>query len=128
MVAAAILGHKADIGLMVLAPTCGELRAFQTGRRRGRAPGRRLLRLATEISEYAAGMPEELNRPGSSRQLPPEGKPAFCFYPMSKRRGAEHNWYALEFEERKALMLGHGAVGRTFRGPGPPADHRLDRP
>jgi chlorite dismutase len=35
---------------------------------------------------------------------------------MSKRRSATYNWYALGFEERTALMLGHGAVGRTFRG------------
>jgi chlorite dismutase len=49
-------------------------------------------------------------------ELPPEGKPAFCFYPMSKRRSAGANWYALAFEERKALMLGHGALGRSFRG------------
>jgi len=48
--------------------------------------------------------------------LPPEGKPAFCFYPMSKRRGAGDNWYTLGFEERRALMGGHGKVGRTFHG------------
>jgi hydrogen peroxide-dependent heme synthase len=35
---------------------------------------------------------------------------------MSKRRGAEHNWYRLEFEERKRLMHGHGTVGRSFSG------------
>jgi chlorite dismutase len=42
--------------------------------------------------------------------------PAFCFYPMSKRRNSDRNWYALDFEERKRLMLAHGALGRTFRG------------
>ena len=49
-------------------------------------------------------------------QLPPDGKTAFCFYPMSKRRSAEHNWYSLDFESRKELMMGHGKVGRTFHG------------
>jgi hydrogen peroxide-dependent heme synthase len=39
-----------------------------------------------------------------------------CFYPMSKRRGADANWYALPFEERKRLMSGHARVGRSFRG------------
>ena len=38
------------------------------------------------------------------------------FYPMSKRRTGEDNWYALSFEERKALMAGHARVGRTYRG------------
>ena len=41
---------------------------------------------------------------------------AFCFYPMSKRRGEEHNWYALPYEEREQLMRQHGASGREFKG------------
>jgi len=47
--------------------------------------------------------------------LPPW--PAMCFYPMNKRRGgAGQNWYALSFEERKKLMLGHAKIGRTWHG------------
>ncbi len=42
--------------------------------------------------------------------------PAFCFYPMSKRRENGRNWYALSFEERKRLMAGHARVGRTYAG------------
>ena len=42
--------------------------------------------------------------------------PVVCFYNMSKRRGEERNWYALEFEERRKLMLGHGALGRQYAG------------
>jgi chlorite dismutase len=41
---------------------------------------------------------------------------AFCFYPMSKRRGEEDNWYSLDFDARKELMVGHGKLGRTFHG------------
>lgn len=37
-----------------------------------------------------------------------------CFYPMSKRRGEQHNWYALSLEERRALMRGHGRLGHKF--------------
>ena len=48
--------------------------------------------------------------------LPPEGKPAFCFYPMSKRRDGRAQLVRLGFEERKELMIAHGAVGRTFHG------------
>jgi peroxiredoxin len=40
----------------------------------------------------------------------------FCFYPMSKRRAAGQNWYALDFETRRKLMGGHMRVGRTFAG------------
>ena len=42
--------------------------------------------------------------------------PAVCFYPMSKGREPGANWYSLPFEERKELMLGHGAVGRQWAG------------
>lgn len=38
----------------------------------------------------------------------------FCFYPMSKRRNPEQNWYGTDFETRKALMGGHARVGRTY--------------
>ncbi len=42
--------------------------------------------------------------------------PVFCFYPMTKRRLAGQNWYALPFEQRKKLMAGHARVGRRFSG------------
>jgi len=37
-----------------------------------------------------------------------------CFYPMSKRRGEQFNWYALSIEERRSLMRGHGKLGHKF--------------
>jgi peroxiredoxin len=42
--------------------------------------------------------------------------PIVCFYNMSKRRGEQRNWYGLPFEDRRKLMLGHGAVGRQYAG------------
>ena len=48
--------------------------------------------------------------------LPPEGKSAWCFYPMTKRRNVGQNWYELSFEERKDLMHEHGTSGRKFAG------------
>jgi hydrogen peroxide-dependent heme synthase len=42
--------------------------------------------------------------------------PVVCFYNMSKRRGEQHNWYALPFKERRLLMKGHATVGRQFAG------------
>jgi chlorite dismutase len=70
----------------------------------------------TEVSEYATGLPDEALQARLYPVLPPEGKPAFCFYPMSKRREAHANWYATPFEERKAMMYEHGASGRKFAG------------
>ena len=116
VVAAALLGHKADVGLMVLSPDLWPLRAFQTAvTSAGLVPMASYVSL-TEVSEYAAGVPEEFKQVRLYPKLPPEGKRAFCFYPMSKRRTADHNWYALGFDERKELMMGHGRVGRTFHG------------
>ena len=43
-------------------------------------------------------------------------KQVCCFYPMSKRRAPEANWYELSFEQRKELMGGHARVGRTYAG------------
>lgn len=40
----------------------------------------------------------------------------FCFYPMSKRRAVDQNWYALDFQKRRELMGGHMRVGRTYAG------------
>jgi peroxiredoxin len=116
VVPAALLGHKADLGLMVLGPDLWRLRSFQTQvQQAGALPVASYVSL-TEVSEYAAGVPEELRQARLFPQLPPEGKAAFCFYPMSKRREATHNWYNLDFERRKELMMGHGKVGRTFHG------------
>jgi chlorite dismutase len=47
-------------------------------------------------------------------QLP--HKRVISFYPMSKRRSGDDNWYSLPFDRRKELMAGHARVGRTYRG------------
>jgi chlorite dismutase len=115
VVAVALLGHKAGIGFMVLGPDLWRLRSFQTGvERSGLEPVASYVSV-TEVSEYAAGVPEELRQARLYPRLPPEDKRAFCFYPMSKRRAPEQNWYQLPYEQRLALMHGHGAVGRTFK-------------
>lgn len=42
--------------------------------------------------------------------------PVICFYPMSKRRSGDDNWYSLGFDQRRELMSGHARVGRTYSG------------
>lgn len=42
--------------------------------------------------------------------------PVVCFYPMSKRRSGNDNWYSLSYEARRELMSGHARVGRTYSG------------
>ena len=42
--------------------------------------------------------------------------PCLCFYPMSKMRQADQNWYLLPFEKRSELMSQHGKSGMKFAG------------
>jgi chlorite dismutase len=46
----------------------------------------------------------------------PADMPYVCFYPMSKRRDAQQNWYALSLDERSRLMHSHGLTGRRYAG------------
>lgn len=126
-VVVALLGHKADLGVMALSSDQWNLRRLQTDLV---AAGLDLVDSyvsLTESSEYAEGIPEEMKQARLYPQLPPEGKPVFCFYPMSKRREVGANWFQLDFDRRKELMYEHGASGRKFRGrvcrssPVPPA-------
>lgn len=116
VVPVALLGHKGDVCLLALGPDLWRLRRFQT---EVEAAGLDVVDSyvsLTEVSEYAERMPEERKNARLYPRLPPEGKTAFCFYPMSKRRGDVHNWYALAYEDRERLMMGHGTTGRTFAG------------
>ena len=116
VVTVGILGHKADLGFMALGPDLWRLRRLQSDLT---AAGLEVVDSyvsLTEISEYAQGVPEELKQLRLYPQLPPEGKPAWCFYPMSKRRNVGQNWYTLPYDERDQLMRGHGRTGRTFAG------------
>lgn len=116
VVCVSMLGHKADAALMALAPDWRSLRRLQSA---VQASGLEVVDSyvsLTEVSEYAKGMPEHLLRPRLYPQLPPEGKPAFCFYPMSKKRDGHANWFTLPYEQRAELMHEHGRSGRTFAG------------
>ena len=112
----AVLGHKADIGVMALGPDLWRLRRLQAELC---AAG---LTLAdsyvslTEVSEYAQGVPPERLEPRLHPKLPPEGKRVICFYPMSKRRDVAGNWYMLPYEQRRDMMESHGRKGREFAG------------
>ena len=116
VVTAALLGHKADIGFVALGPDLRRLRSLQTALRLAGLEVVGSYVSLTEVSEYAAGVPEEMKQARLYPDLPPAGMPAFCFYPMSKRRVAGDNWYTLPFDDRLAFMHGHGAVGRSYRG------------
>ncbi|CAB4979033.1 hypothetical protein IMCC26207_109595 [Actinobacteria bacterium IMCC26207] len=116
VVTAAMLGHKSDVAVLALSTDQWRLRRLQTDLVIAGLDLTESYVSLTELSEYAAGVPEEMQQARLYPVLPPEGKPAFCFYPMSKTRNVGANWYELSFERRKELMYEHGASGRKFAG------------
>jgi len=116
VVSVSMLGHKADVAFMAVASDMRELRKFQTAVQTAGVFITDSYVSITELSEYAANVPEEMKNARLYPQLPPAGKNAWCFYPMSKRRDPENNWYTLPFDKRSELMAEHGKSGRAFAG------------
>jgi peroxiredoxin len=138
-----VLGHKADLGVMALGPDLARLATFEQDLRRAPLTPTWSYVSLTEQSEYAATEEDERarlateegirdaavveERLGAWRErithyreqrihprLP--DRRTICFYPMSKRRVGDANWFALDFDARKRLMAGHARVGRTYTG------------
>jgi hydrogen peroxide-dependent heme synthase len=116
VVTAAMLGHKCDLAVMALHRDWSVLRSLQSGLQRAGLDVVDSYVSITEVSEYAKGMPEHMLQERLYPVLPPEGKPVFCFYPMTKRREAGANWYATPFAARQEMMYEHGRSGRRYAG------------
>ncbi len=123
-IAYAVLGQKADLGLMLIGPDVARLHRLHVDLLQtplgARLEERRELSYVslTEASEYmiddGSGRVAEMRE----ARLHPRGLPrrrVICFYPMSKRRLGDDNWYSLPFDERRRLMGGHGKLGAKFR-------------
>ncbi len=116
VVTVAVLGHKAELCFMGLHADAWVLRDLQTSLVRAGLDIVDSYVSITELSEYALGLPAEMADMRLNPKLPPPDKPAWCFYPMTKRRNVGQNWYELPYDERKELMYEHGASGRKFAG------------
>ncbi len=117
VVTASLLGHKADMAFLAIGPDLTVLRRLQTALQVAGLDVVDSYVSLTEVSEYAKSMPAEMQSPRLYPQLPPLGKRAFCFYPMSKKRdGHGANWFTLPYDERRDMMHEHGTSGRTFAG------------
>lgn len=142
-IAFAVLGHKADLGVMAFGPDLARLQAFQQEMlAAGPLTSAGSYVSMTELSEYTSTEDDERTRLTAEEGLAGEeletrlsvwrvrmaeyaehrlhphfsGKRVICFYPMSKRRDPGANWFALPFTDRKALMGGHARVGRQYAG------------
>ena len=73
--------------------------------------------LAAGTPEHEAAVRAEMERMARPRLFPDvPARRYVCFYPMSKRRGDEVNWFDLPASERTELMRGHGLIGRKYAG------------
>jgi hydrogen peroxide-dependent heme synthase len=134
-----VLGGRADLGFMLVAPDLHHLDVAVKGITRGPVEVVYSYLSITEESEYRATEDDERTRLQALGEDDIEAKIAewreriahyremrvhpdppirklLCFYPMSKRRHGGDNWYALSFDERRDLMMGHGALGRKYAG------------
>jgi chlorite dismutase len=138
-----VLGHKADLGVVALGPDLARLQAFEADLARAPLTLTYSYVSLTEASEYAVTEDDERARLADEdgitdpaeveerltawrdriahyreQRLHPKlpAKRTICFYPMSKRRTGDDNWFALDFDARKRLMAGHARVGRTYAG------------
>ena len=139
----AVLGHKADLGVMAYGPDLARLQAFEHELAGAPLVAEYSYVSLTELSEYSMTEDDERARlrdeesitdPATveerlvvwrdriahyrEQRLHPNlpRKQLLCFYPMSKRREGADNWYVLPYETRKELMAGHARVGRTYAG------------
>ena len=73
-----------------------------------------------ETPAYAAKVKAYADRlgPMNKQRLTPTFPewPCLCFYPMSKMRSGDQNWYTLEHARRSELMAQHGKSGMMFAG------------
>jgi chlorite dismutase len=67
----------------------------------------------TKVAQYSQRL-EPMNRQRLYPDFP--DWPCLCFYPMSKMRQGDQNWYLLPFEQRAELMSQHGLSGMKFAG------------
>ena len=118
VVCVSVLGHKADAAVMAMHDDLRVLRRLQTMVQHAGLEVVDSYVSLTEVSEYAKGMPEHMLNMRLYPTIPPteHHMPAWCFYPMSKRREGHANWFTLPYEERGELMHEHGTSGRKYAG------------
>ncbi|GAA0206546.1 heme-binding protein [Halobaculum roseum] len=125
-----VLGHKADLMIVHFRPTLDALsaaeRRFESTALAEFTDQPTSYVSVTEVSDYVSDSyfddGEEETDEGIRRYIEGKLKPDIpdteyvSFYPMSRKREAEQNWYTLEYEERSDLLSAHGEIGREYAG------------
>lgn len=119
-----VVGNKADLMFLFLRPTMIELEEIKTEINKSRIgdyliPGYSYVSIVemTKHNPMDEGKDRELLPEVQARLKPivPKWEHA-AFYPMSRRREPEANWFELEREERTKLLYEHGMTGRKYGG------------
>jgi len=127
----AVVGHKADLLVVHLRPTLADVERLE--RRFERTEFAQFTEQSssyvsvTEASGYSERAREYFDGEVADdsglaqyiqSRLHPEipDSEYVSFYPMSKRRQPDQNWYDLPFEERAEHMESHGDIGRDYAG------------
>lgn len=117
-----IVGQKADFVFMIMRPTLDELNEVENEFNKSRLAEYTLPAYSyvsvVEISGYLAGDKDPSTDPEIQARLKPilPKWQYFCFYPMSKKREGNDNWYMLPMDERRVFMRSHGMTGRKYAG------------
>lgn len=118
------IGHKADLMFMFLRPTVEELLELETAISKT-ILGDFLIPTFSYFSivELAKYRPEKDGvDPASLPETQARLKPILprwnfiSFYPMSRRRMGEENWYTLSKADRGKLLYEHSMTGRKYAG------------
>ncbi len=125
-----IMGHEADLLILHFRPTVNALdtaeRAFERTEFADFTERTDSYMSVTEVGSYTSDEmvkdPEDIEDTGMARyvasKLYPDVPDAefVCFYPMSKLRIPEANWYDTPYDERAEMMASHGEIGKTYAG------------
>ncbi|MCO8242950.1 MULTISPECIES: heme-binding protein [unclassified Haladaptatus] len=125
-----VMGHEADLLILHFRPTVNALdtaeRAFERTEFADFTERTDSYMSVTEVGSYTSDEmvkdPEDIEDTGMARyvasKLYPDVPDAefLCFYPMSKLRLPEANWYDTPYDERADMMASHGEIGKTYAG------------
>jgi hydrogen peroxide-dependent heme synthase len=115
-----VVGQKADLMFMILRPEMKDLNEVETEFSKliladYTKPAHSFVSVI-EKSSYSQLPANPLEDPVMSAKLHPTipKNEYVCFYPMSKLRGENANWFMLPVEDRKRLMFEHIGTGKPF--------------
>lgn len=116
------VGHKADLMFMFLRPTMEELASLETALDKSKL-GDYLIRAHSYLSVVELGKHRAQQTDGDPKESPEVQERLYpslpkwnymSFYPMSRRRAADANWFTLEQSERSKLLYEHSLTGRQY--------------